>query len=123
MQADDAAGPVTGSGWPGRAGRPADPESLTALTALAEVDAAGLSGSELVDGIVAAGKALSLLLGIQIRMMAALAVPFIAGDPMRLAARLARKNNHTGDDSAEHVQRFVEEAATSLAGTERAAAL
>ena len=72
---------------------------------------------------VAGEKALSLLAGVQLRMMNALAAPFVAGDPMRLAARLARKSSTTGDDDPEQVQLYVDEAATCLAATEVAAAL
>ena len=90
---------------------------------LAGVAAGSLSGAELVDAIVTSEKALSLLTGLQMRLLAAFAVPFVAGDPMRLAARLARKSCITGDDSPEQVQLFVPEAAVSLAAAEIAAAL
>jgi len=106
--------------WTARASQPADPETLTAL---ATTDAADLTGPELVDAIVASEKAMSLLTGLQMRLMAALAVPFMAGDPMRLAARLARKNCITGDDDPDNIQLFVEDAATCLAASEIAAAL
>ena len=41
------------------------------------------------------------------RLLSALAVPFVAGDPMRLAAGLARKNCITGDDDPDQVAHFV----------------
>jgi len=110
-------GPVD---WAGHAGSPADASSLVDL---AGVLAGSLSGAELVDAIVASEKALSLLTGLQMRLLAAFAVPFVAGDPMRLAARLARKSCATGDDSPEQVQLFVPDAAVSLAAAEVAAAL
>ncbi len=106
--------------WATHAAHPADPETLTAL---ATTHPGELSGTDLVDAIVASEKALSLLAGLQMRLMAALAVPFVAGDPMRLAARMARKNCITGDDDPDNVQLFVEEAATCLAASEIAAAL
>ena len=56
---------------------------------LASVDPTALTGPELIDAILAAEKAQSLLAAVQMRLMAAFAVPFVAGDPMRLAARLA----------------------------------
>jgi hypothetical protein len=81
--------PATGSAapdWAVLAGAPATAESLVAL---AGADPAVMTGAVLVDAIVASEKALSLLAGTQMRMLAALAVPFVAGDPMRLAAVLA----------------------------------
>ena len=106
--------------WATRASTAASAESLTAL---AEVDAATMDGTDLVDAIVASEKALSLLAGTQMRLLAALAQPFIAGDPMRLAARLARKSCLISDDSDEVVQSLVPDAAKSLASAEVAAAL
>ena len=50
-------------------------------------------------------------------------MPFVAGDPMRLAAVLARKNCITKDDDPEQVAHVVPQAAASLASTEIAAAL
>jgi hypothetical protein len=99
------------------------PADATSLTALITVDCSSLSGAALVDAIQAAEKALSLLSAIQMRLLAALAKPFVAGDPMRLAARLARKNCITGDDTPGNVEMFVAEAAVSLASAEVAAAL
>ena len=98
--------------WADLAAAPAGP---TAVTALAAVDAAALSGADLVDAIVCSEKAVSLLLGVQARLMAALAVPFVAGDPMRLAGKLARRSGLTdGDDYHEQRRRpMVAEAARS----------
>jgi hypothetical protein len=93
------------------------------FAALVDADAASMTGADLVDAVVAGEKALSLLAGVQLRMMNALAAPFVAGDPMRLAARLARKSSMTGDDAPGTVQLYVEEAATCLAATEVAASL
>ena len=106
--------------WATLASSAASAESLTALT---EVDAPTMGGTDLVDAIVASEKALSLLAGTQMRLLAALAQPFVAGDPMRLAARLARKNCLISDDSEEMVQSLVPDAAKSLASAEVAAAL
>ena len=118
---DDPADPVSSpSAWATRASSAASSESLTAL---AGVDPAALSGADLVDAIVASEKALSLLSGTQMRLIAALAEPFVAGDPMKLAARLARKNCAINDDSDEMVQALVPDAAISLASAEVAAAL
>ncbi|HEY5880816.1 MAG TPA: hypothetical protein VIU11_18030, partial [Nakamurella sp.] len=61
--------------WAELAAGPACPASLTAL---AGVDATALSGAQLVDAVVCAEKASSLLLGVQARLLAALAVPFAA---------------------------------------------
>ncbi len=97
--------------------------TVESVAALLGADPGALSGSALVDAVVAAEKALSLLAAVQMRLQAALAVPFNAGDPMRLAARLARKNCATGDQDPAQVVLFVEEAATSLAAAEIAAAL
>jgi hypothetical protein len=108
------------AGWADHAAHPAD---LDSLTSLANVDPASMSGPDLIDAIVSSEKALSLLAGVQMRLMAAFAEPFKAGDPMRLAARLARKHCLTGDDDPEQVQLFVPAAATSLASAEIAAAL
>ena len=109
--------PRTGRRWPVH---PATAESLLALTG---ADPTAMTGAALVDAIVASEKALSLLAGTQMRLLAALAVPFVAGDPMRLAAALARKNCITGDDDPDQVAHFVPEAAASLAPAEVAAAL
>jgi hypothetical protein len=106
--------------WGPLAERGADRESLCSLAA---ADAGKLDGPDLVDAIVASEKALSLLAGLQMRLMDALAAPFVAGDPMRLASRLARKSCMSGDDSDEQVELFVPEAATCLAAAEIAAAL
>ena len=106
--------------WGELAGRPATPESLLALTG---ADPTGMTGAALVDAVVASEKALSLLAATQMRLLSALAVPFVAGDPMRLAAVLARKNCITKDDDPEQVAHFVPQAAASLAATEVAAAL
>ena len=100
--------------------QPATAESLVALTA---ADPAGMTGAALVDAIVASEKALSLLAGTQMRLLTALAVPFVAGDPMRLAAGLARKRCTTGDDDPDQVARYIPEAAATLAEAEVAAAL
>ncbi len=108
------------AGWRDLAARPADPSSLTAL---AGVDAASLTGAELVDAVVASEKALSLLTGVQMRLLAAFAVPFTAGDPTRLAGRLAKKNCITGDDDPRQVEPYIADAAVSLAAAETAAAL
>jgi len=99
------------------------PAGVSSLVDLAEADPESMTGSALVDAIVASEKALSLLAGLQMRLMAALSVPFVAGYPMRLAARLARKNCITGDDNPDNVQLFVDEAASCLAASEIAAAL
>lgn len=112
--------PSPDAGWAGHASGAAGPDSLLALVA---ADPSSLSGAELVDAIVASEKALSLLAGLQMRFMAALAEPFAAGDPMRLAARIARKSCTAGDDDPDQVQLFVPEAATCLAAAEIAAAL
>jgi len=106
--------------WSGRAALGATAESLTAV---AGVDPAKLSGPDLVDAIVTSEKALSLLAAVQMRLMAALAVPFVAGDPMRLAARIARKNAMIKEDSTERTEMCVPEAATCLAAAEIGAAL
>ena len=106
--------------WAGLAHAPADAVSLAALAAAAP-DA--MTGSALVDAIVASEKALSFLAAKQMRLLTAFAQPFKAGDPMRLARRLARKNCITGDDDPDHVALFVDEAARSLAQAEVAAAL
>ena len=106
--------------WAALAGAPATAESLTALTGRRS---RALTGAALVDAIVASEKALSLLAGTQMRLMAALAVPFVAGDPMRLAAVLARKSCLTGDDDPDQVAHYVPAAAASLASAEVAAAL
>ena len=78
-------------------------------------DPTAMTGAALVDAIVASEKALSLLAGTQMRLLTALAVPFVAGDPMRLAAVLARKNCITGDDDPDQVAHYVPAAAASLA--------
>lgn len=96
---------------------------VASLTALATATPSALAGPELVDAIVSSEKALSLLTGIQMRLLAAFAEPFVAGDPMRLATRLARKNRVDGDPTPEQVQLLVPEAASSLAAAEVAAAL
>ncbi len=116
VDATNKAGPR----WSDLAARPAGSVSLTAL---AGVDPAALGGSDLVDAIVAAKKAQSLLAGVQMRLLAAFAVPFVAGDPTRLAGRLARKTCITRDDDPTQVQVFLQEAASSLAAAEVAAAL
>src|SRR3954453_11071790 len=109
------------NGWSAHA---ADAAGSASLQALAAVDPTELTGAELVDAIRASEKALSLLTAVQMRLMAAFAVPFIAGDPMRLAARLARKSRcaSAADDPAQ-TQAYVAEAALSLAAAEVAAAL
>ena len=81
--------------WPALAGSRA---SVDSLTALAGADPAELSGPELVEAVVASEKAMSMLAAMQMRLLSAFAKPFVAGDPMRLAARLARKNCITGDE-------------------------
>ena len=106
--------------WAEFAGRPATPASLLALTG---ADPTAMTGAALVDAVVASEKALSLLAATQMRLLSALAVPFVAGDPMRLAAVLARKNCITKDDDPDQVAHFVPQAAASLAATEVAAAL
>ena len=106
--------------WADHAEGPATAESLSAL---AGADPSALSGAELVDVVVAAEKGLSLLTGLQARVLAALAVPSVAGDPSRLAARLARRSCLAGDDNEANVARLVPEAAVSLAAGEVAAAL
>src|SRR6478736_6473101 len=106
--------------WAALAGAPATAESLAALTG---ADPSALTGAALVDAIVASEKALSLLAGTQMRLLAALAVPFVAGDPMRLAAVSARKCCITGDDDPDQVAHYVPAAAASLASAEVAAAL
>ena len=93
------------------------------LAALLEADPSSLDGADNLDAIVAAEKAMSLFAGIQLRLIKAFAEPFRAGDPMRLAARLARKNCITGDDDPEQVRQYVPAAAASLAAAEIAAAL
>src|SRR6478752_6529834 len=110
--------------WPDLAAGPATPASLCALVS---VDAGVLTGAQLVDAVVCAEKAVSLLLGVQARLQSALAVPFVAGDPMRLAAKLARRSGLADgvDDERDEqfVQAMVPEAAQSLAAGEIAAAL
>src|SRR6185295_10941339 len=91
--------------------------------ALTSADPAAMTGAALVDAIVASEKALSLLAGTQMRLLTALAVPFVAGDPMRLAAALARKSCTTGDDDPDQVAHYIPAAAASLASAEVAAAL
>src|SRR4029079_15084074 len=88
MNDQQPSGDMPSADWALLAGPPATPESLLALTA---ADPAAMTGAVLVDAIVASEKALSLLAGTQMRLLTALAVPFVAGDPMRLAAPLARK--------------------------------
>ena len=106
------------------AGHAAGPAGSVSLEALAVVDPTGLTGAELVDAIVAAEKGMSLLAAMQMRLMAAFAEPFVAADPMRLAARLARKNRCAGtDEDSGTIEAYVAEAATSLAAAEVAAAL
>ena len=116
---DQQSGKASSSGWADLAGRPADQASLCALAA---ADPGSLTGAQLVDAVVASEKALSLLTGLQLRLLAALAVPFVAGDPMKLATRLARKNR-VDDPTDDHVQHLVPDAAVSLAAAEIAAAL
>src|SRR6478672_12642809 len=106
--------------WAELAGRPATAESMAAL---AGVVPSAMTGAALVDAVVASEKALSLLAGTQMRLLAALAVPFVAGDPMRLAAVLARKSCITGDADPDQVAHYVPAAAASLASAEVAAAL
>jgi hypothetical protein len=110
--------------WPDLAAGPATPASLCALVS---VDAGVLTGAQLVDAVVCAEKAVSLVLGVQARLLSALAVPFVAGDPMRLAAKLARRSGLADgvDDERDEqfVQAMVPEAAQSLAAGEIAAAL
>ena len=98
----------TAAGWAELAGQPATPESLLALTG---ADPAAMTGAALVDAVVASEKALSLLAATQMRLLAALAVPFVAGDPMRLAAVTARKTCITGDDDPDQVAHYVPAAA------------
>ena len=97
--------------------------SSASLTALVGVDPGELTGAQLVDAITASEKALSFLSAMQMRLLAAFAQPFVAGDPMRLATRLARKNRMHGDPTDEQIQFLVPDAAISLAATEVAAAL
>src|SRR6476659_3068162 len=104
-------GPAPGE-WAELAGRPATPESLLALTG---ADPTAMTGAALVDAVVASEKALSLLAATQMRLLAALAVPFVAGDPMRLAAVTARKSCINGDDDPDQVAHYVPAAAASLA--------
>ncbi|MGS0688949.1 DUF222 domain-containing protein, partial [Nakamurella sp. GG22] len=107
--------------WAGHATGPAGPASLAALST---VDPTALTGPELIDAILAAEKAMSLLAAVQMRLMAAFAVPYVAGDPTRLAARLAKKNRCADTDLDDaSTQAYIEEAATSLAAAEVAAAL
>jgi hypothetical protein len=120
MSTDPRPCPIAPTAWGQRAAGSATVESFTALV---NSDAASMTGADLVDAIVAGEKALSLLAGVQLRMMNALAAPFVAGDPMRLAGRLARKSSTSGDDDPEQVQLYVEEAATCLAASEVSAAL
>ena len=112
--------PAPGAVWSELTAGAACPKSLVALTS---GPLGALSGPQLVDAIVASEKALSLLAGVQMRLLAALAVPFAAGDPMRLAARLARNRCITGDDDPDQVQHHVAEAASCLAAAEVGAAL
>ena len=93
------------------------------MAALVEADPSSLTGTDNLDAIVAAEKAVSLFSAIQMRLINAFAQPFRAGDPMRLAARLARKNCITGDDDPGQVRQYVPAAAASLAAAEIAAAL
>ncbi len=97
--------------------------SSASLTALAGVVPGELTGAQLVDAITASEKALSFLSAMQMRLFAAFGQPFVAGDPMRLATRLARKNRMHGDPTDEQIQFLVPDAAISLAATEVAAAL
>ena len=120
MTAQPSPCPITPTTWGQHATGAATVESLAALIT---TDTFSMTGADLVDAIVAGEKALSLLAGVQIRMMNALAAPFVAGDPMRLATRLARKSSMTRDDDPEQTQLYVDEAATCLAATEVAAAL
>ena len=82
---------ATEGSWGAYAASPATAESMAALAGTVADD---LSGPDLVDAIVASEKALSLLTGLQMRLMNALAEPFKAGDPTRLAAKMARKLLH-----------------------------
>ncbi|MBM9467984.1 HNH endonuclease signature motif containing protein [Nakamurella leprariae] len=107
--------------WADQASAPPGTDSLIALAALDPVVIGGLSGGEMVDALIAVDRAQSLLAARRMQLLAALAVPFSAGDPMRLAARLARK--HTLSDSDEQVAQHVPLAAASLAGSAVAAAL
>src|SRR6478752_2995866 len=120
MNDQQPSGDTPPADWAMLAGAPATAEALTALTG---ADPAAMTGAALVDAIVASEKALSLLAGTQMRLLAALAVPFVAGDPMRLAAGLARKRCTTGDDDPDQVARYIPEAAATLAEAEVAAAL
>ena len=120
MNSRQPSGDSASADWALLAGAPATAESLTALTG---ADPSAMTGAALVDAIVASEKALSLLSGTQMRLLAALAVPFVAGDPMRLAAGLARKRCITGDDDPDQVAHYIPEAAASLAEAEVAAAL
>jgi hypothetical protein len=120
MNDQQPSGDTPPADWAMLAGAPATAESLTALTG---ADPAAMTGAALVDAIVASEKALSLLAGTQMRLLAALAVPFVAGDPMRLAAVSARKCCLTGDDDPDQVAHYVPAAAASLAAEEVAAAL
>ena len=107
--------------WAALAAAPATPTSMTALAA---VDATTLTGAQLVDATICAEKTISLLTGVQARLLAALAVPFVAGDPMRLAAALARRSRLAGgSDNDDNVHLMVPEAAQSLAAADIAAAL
>ena len=81
--------------WSGLAAGPATVESLLALNGVA---AGTLTGAELVDAVLCAEKAISRLVGVQARLPAALAVPFVAGDPTRLAATLARRSGLADDE-------------------------
>ena len=102
----------------------ADPATPASLTALATVEPGTLTGAQLVDAVICSEKAASLILGRQAQLMAALAVPFVAGDPMRLAGKLARRSGLTGgDDFQSNIEVMVPEAAVSLAAGEIAAAL
>ena len=104
--------------WSGLAAGPATVESLLALNGVA---AGTLTGAELVDAVLCAEKAISRLVGVQARLPAALAVPFVAGDPTRLAATLARRSGLADDEQT--VQALIPDAAQSLAAAEVAAAL
>ncbi len=117
----DQAQPTPPASWAQLAAEPAGPTSLTALTNL---DPGALVGADLVDAVVCTEKAISLLSGLQARLLAALAVPFAAGDPTRLAAKLARRSGLAGgDDIDTNVLAMIPEAATCLAASEIAAAL
>src|SRR5512141_1031010 len=89
--------------WSTHATAPADTASLVAL---AGADPGSITGPALVDAIVASEKALSFLAAQQMLLLTAFATPFTAGDPTRLAARLARKNCATGDDDPDQVALF-----------------